>query len=284
MFADGVRLLGQPVLPLVSLVADLYLEGEAVSVAGVLAGLPGSLEVAGRVYDRPREALRGYRNILAGLEALRQPDRADVLVVDENDQLVDPETGLRALVIQNVLTRELERINSLLCAPCGCTLCCIGPDGSMAQEFFEIPLTEAEAERFSLRRCDCEASRARRSGDPEELMLDGSPFYRAEEPLLVRWRTGWSMILPKLSRCPNLEEQTGRCLVYDTRPEVCRRPQIFPYMVEPLEEDPERTPVYRIRRSLLAVTDCPYVAELAGEIRGYGEACGLQVVFNRNKV
>ena len=47
---------------------------------------------------------------------------------------------------QAVLRRELEEINSLLCGPCRCNLCCVGPEADMRQSFFEIPLSPAEIE------------------------------------------------------------------------------------------------------------------------------------------
>jgi Fe-S-cluster containining protein len=90
------------------------------------------------------------------------------------------------------------------------------------------------------------------------------------------------MILPKSSRCPHLEADNGRCLVYDNRPEVCRRPQIFPYILEKMAGEAER-PSYRLRNSLLAVIDCPYVALLQDEIAAYGAACELEVIFKQNK-
>ena len=88
--------------------------------------------------------------------------------------------------------------------------------------------------------------------------------------------------MPKSSHCPNLEAEQGRCLIYANRPEVCRRPQIFPYILEK-ETGSGPQPVYRLRNSLLAVVDCPYVSMLKDEIAAYGAACELDVIFTRNK-
>jgi Fe-S-cluster containining protein len=97
---------------------------------------------------------------------------------------------------------------------------------------------------------------------------------------MVHWQHGWSLILPRSSRCPNLAAD-GRCQIYSDRPEVCRRPQIFPYVLEPFTD--EAGPGWRIRRSLLAVLDCPYVRLLQDEIAGFAAASELDLVFRRNK-
>ena len=152
----------------------------------------------------------------------------------------------------------------------------------MDQLFFEIPLTDREADLFAVDRFDTEESRRKGPFDEDDLLCEGLPFYARTTPALVHWQKGWSLILPRQSRCPNLLD-SGQCRVYQDRPEVCRRPQIFPYMVERLEDNPERQPVYRIRQSLLAITDCPYVSILRDEIAEYAAASELQLVFNRNK-
>jgi len=282
-FARGLHLLNQPVMPLVSMLRFLYMTGDFATVAEVVAELPEPIETDKTVYEHPRALLSGYLDSLAGLEELKREIFQDVKVVDEEGNPVDPMTGGTALVLQKILAAELEHINSQLCSPCGCTLCCVGPDHDMEQEFFEIPLAAGELDMFPVVRHESEASRSRRAGDEDELLIDGQPFYRVAGPELVHWQSGWSLILPRGSRCPNLEEGTGRCMVYPERPDVCRRPQIFPYMVEPLDAGPDAKPAYRIRQSLLAITDCPYVGELRDEIAGYAAASELHMVFNRNK-
>ena len=196
---------------------------------------------------------------------------------------------------QRIMEAELEEINSRLCAPCHCRLCCIGPDTAMEQEFFEIPLQPSETELFALPRHDTSESRSRlaldsgldSTTDDGVLQVDGRPFYHGADadqcgtgtPELFHWRNGWSMILPKGSSCPALDEQNGRCGVYSERPQVCRRPQIFSYILEPLEENGK----YMQRNSLLAVTDCPYVQSLQEEISAYAAACELDLVLKVNK-
>lgn len=282
-FAGGKRLLGQPVMPLVSMLQFLFMTGPFVSIAEVIRELPEPIETDRACYEHPRELLQGYLDILIGLEMLKHEGCVDGTIVDENNNPVDPVTAGTALMGQQVLTRELEAINSQLCAPCGCTLCCTGPDQAMAQEFFEIPLSSGELKLFPVPSHDSEASRCRRSGSPDELMLEDRPFYLTRDPNLVHWQNGWSLIMPKGSSCPNLEVESGRCRVYVERPEVCRRPQIFAYMVEPYDADPDAGPSYRIRQSLLAITDCPYVSRLRDEIAEYAAASELHLVFNRNK-
>ena len=116
--------------------------------------------------------------------------------------------------------------------------------------------------------------------DLPPLQIDGQDFYHRCDMVLIHWRRGWSLILPQESRCPNLED-SGRCLVYPDRPDVCRRPQIFPYVLEPVEHRGQ--PAFRLRQSLLGVIDCPYVQQLQDEIAAFAAACELEMVFRHNK-
>ena len=279
-FAAGVRLLRQPVMPLVSMLQFLYLTGPFATVAEVIAELPEPIATDRTLYEEPRALLAAYLEILAGLERIKQDNTPAPAVVDEAGQPVDPLTAAAAMLQQQVLVAELERINSLLCGPCGCTLCCVGPEADMVQEFFEIPLAPDELDHFAAPRHDSAASRSRGSLDENELTIDGLSFYRLAGPRLVHWQSGWSLILPRQSHCPGLEPASGHCRVYATRPLVCRRPQIFPYMVEPLADG---RGTYRIRQSLLAITDCPYVRALRDEIGDYAAASGLNLILTRNK-
>jgi Fe-S-cluster containining protein len=110
------------------------------------------------------------------------------------------------------------------------------------------------------------------------LQVAGADFYQRPDPVLIRWQSGWSLVMPTGSQCPHLE-QSGRCHIYPDRPEVCRRPQIFPYMLEPIEDGA----AWRLRQCLLAVVDCPYVQLLQEEISTYAAACELEMIFRRNK-
>ena len=187
-------------------------------------------------------------------------------------------SALTALVSQRIMEDELGAINSALCGPCGCTLCCIGPDRTMKQEFFEIPLQDEEVDLFSIVRHDNPDIRSHQAMDDQALELEGKPFYKRSDPELFHWQHGWSLILPRKSSCPGLEEN-GRCRVYDNRPQVCRKPQIFSYVLEENEHQVQ----YRLRNSLLAVTDCPYVQVLQDEIAAYAAACELELVLKGNK-
>ena len=269
-------------MPLVGMVQFLFVTGPFDRVAGVIDELPEPIETDRAKYAHPGKLLSGYLAILSRLEELKNGTVQEISVVDEENNPVDVHTAHTAIIQQEVLKQELESINSMLCGPCGCTLCCVGPDENMAQEFFEIPLSASELDLFRVERFDSEESRGTSAYADDELMCDGQPFYRRSSPALFHWKSGWSLILPKQSRCSNLQEN-GQCNVYEDRPEVCRRPQIFPYMIEPLEEKPDGRKMYRIRQSLLAITDCPYVQALRDEIAEYAAASELQLVFNRNK-
>lgn len=277
---EGLALLHQPVLPLVGIVQFIYLTGDFASVQEVIAELPEEIETGYTCYRDPAGALAPYLDLLEPLTALKAGTPPSEQVIDADGQPVDAMTATGVLVAQRILTRELERINSLLCGPCGCTLCCVGPEPGMAQRYFEIPLRVEETGLFPIGRVDSPESRAQRIDHEPPLQADGRDFFDRSEPVLIRWRPGWSLVLPKESLCPNLEEG-GRCRVYPDRPQVCRRPQIFSYVVEPVEE--AEPSVFRLRQTLLAVVDCPYVQLLQDEIAAYAAACELELLFRRNK-
>lgn len=278
--AAGRDLLQRPLLPLVAMVRFLYLTGDFAAPAEVIKQLPADIKTNDAVYADAAADLRPYAPLFAPLVEVKEGRTPAARIVDTNGQSVDAVTAAAALVDQQVLTRELERINSLLCAPCACTLCCVGPEATMQQAFFEIPLAGVEPDRFAVERIDTQASRTHRADDEEPLPVDGRPFYERQAPVLVHWQHGWSLILPRASRCPNLAAD-GRCRIYPERPEVCRRPQIFPYVLEPFAD--EAGPGRRLRRSLLAVLDCPYVRLLQGEIATFAAASELDLVFRHNK-
>ena len=279
----GLRLLARPVLPLVSMVRFLFFTGEFATVAEVIAEMPEPIETPFATYAHPREILGRYAQPLKLLESVKAGGMPGTQVLTIAGEPVDAMTAVSSLCLQSILTEELEEINSLLCAPCGCDLCCVGPSSSMRQDFFEIPLRDAEVALFDIERCDTTVSRSHRSTDEEPLVTKNAPFYERTEPGLFHWQDGWSLILPKSSRCPQLEAENGRCLVYEDRPEVCRRPQIFPYIVEQMQDPNATESSYRLRNALLAVIDCPYVALLQEEIAAYAAASELEVIFKQNK-
>ena len=282
----GIDLLKQPVLPLVSMVQFMYqLGGPGTKVEEIVSAMTEPIETAYTIYPEPEGLLRPYLSQLQLLETLGTEQQAEELageVVDESGQAVDEVTAATGLINQRILETELEEINSLLCAPCHCQLCCIGPDKAMQQEFFEIPLQSTETELFHLPCHDTPESRNSLALDAQAdntpLLIKGRPFYHCSSPELIHWRNGWSMILPKESSCSALEEN-GRCAVYNERPQICRRPQIFSYILEPLEQGRK----YMIRNSLLAVTDCPYVQFLQDNIAAYAAACELDCILKANK-
>ena len=281
-FVEGINLLRQPIMPLVSMVQFLFMTGPFETIAEVIDELPEPIETDRTTYEHPRSLLSGYLDILAEFEKVKEGSFQVPTVVDEESNPVDPFTAGVAIIQQQLLTAELEKINSVLCGPCSCTLCCVGPERSMEQEFFEIPLGAGEIDLFGVSRCDNEASRHSLPLDEEELLWKDQPFYRVENPTVFHWKKGWSLILPKGSICPNLNDK-GQCRVYNDRPTVCRRPQVFPYMVEPLEGAEIDASTMRIRQSLLAVIDCPYVRDLQGEIADYSTASELHLLLKQNK-
>ena len=270
--------LSQPLLPLVGMVEFLFLTGAFPRVEEVVEELPRPIETPYAAYDDPQALLRPH---LATLGLFEEPEAADE-VVDEEERPLDQRSALSALVRQKILTDELEAINSALCAPCGCTLCCTGPGTDMQQEFFEIPLGRGEEDLFSVAREESGRSRSSHFGDSDGPTVEGRPFYEQSHPLLVHRRDGWGLILPRNTRCPQLDSR-GRCRIYPERPEVCRRPQIFPYVLEKVSVPGRDRPRYRLRNCLLAVVDCPYVRAHKDAIAAYAAASELEMIFRRNK-
>jgi Fe-S-cluster containining protein len=299
-FAQGLSRLKKPVLPLVHMVQFLYLTGPFEKIAEVLPRLTKSVELEGILYEKPHELLLPYTSLLQEFEVLkgaRKPAADLPFIVNEKDVPVAKRQALELWIKQQILARELETINSLLCGPCGCVLCCTGPNsrfdaasgfkGRMRQEFFEIPLTESEIELFALPRIDTEDTRKMTAQADPPLHLEQAPFYRHGMGL-YHWQNGWSLILSEGSACPQLSADTKKCLVYAKRPEVCRKPQIFAYILEKTgamakRSDGATIPVYMARNKVLAVWDCPYVRKFQDAIGAYAEMGGLEPVFRKSK-
>ena len=286
-FQEGIRLLKHPVMPLVRIVQFLFLTGSFEKVSEILDELNEPVETETATYENPGEMLRPFLAAMEPLHLLKNPQPTDYLILDENlEQLGDME-ALDLWVCQQVLNQELERINSLLCGPCGCTLCCVGPGPEMTQDFFEIPLSQEEITLFDLPRIDSDKSRQHDPYSDKSFLVAGKQFH--ETPSAVyHWQHGWGLILPKDSSCPNLDTTSGGCTIYPKRPEVCRKPQIFPYALERAgehdrQEEKARQKAYIRRGKLLAVWDCPYVQLLQEEIAAYAQMCGLETVFKQNK-
>ena len=296
----GISLLTHPILPLVDMVQFLYLTGSFETIAKVLEEMKESIEIKGSVYENPRQLLAPYVEILQDFEVVKGQRKLPYIfpfIVNEKEE---PQARLKSLelwVKQRVLTKELEALNSILCEPCGCVLCCTGPDSGfdeaagytkkMQQDFFEIPLHKKEVELFELQKVDTDQSRSLTAQSATALVIDSTPFYK-HDIAMYHWQNGWSLILPRGSVCPQLETGSKRCRVYAKRPDVCRRPQIFPYIVEEQAEkakrgDGTRVPVYMARNKILAVWDCPYVREYYDEIVAYAERSMLEPVFRKSK-
>ncbi|MDX1776465.1 MAG: YkgJ family cysteine cluster protein [Desulfobulbales bacterium] len=300
-FAEGLSLLKRPVLPLVNMVQFLYLTGPFATIEDVLARLTKAVELAGIRYGNPQETLKPYADILKEFAVLKGKKKLTAslpFIVDEKNEPVAKRQALELWIKQHVLSRELERINSLLCKPCGCVLCCTGPNsefdeasgykGVMKQEYFEIPLEESEADLFALPRVDTPDSRSATARSEPPLQIDNAPFYK-QKMALYHWKNGWGLILPAGAVCPQLAADTKRCTVYEKRPQVCRKPQIFAYILEKTPDTAKRSdgvliPVYMARSKVLAVWDCPYVRKFQDEIGAYAEMGGLEPVFKKSKI
>jgi len=292
---EGLRLLKHPVLPLFRMVQFLFLTGTFDRVEEIVEQLVEPIETNAATYDDPVAFLTPFLPVMEGIETLKKEEgQAIPLIVDEHDKPVNRFTAIESWMGQQILTMELEKINSLLCGPCDCVLCCVGPDyetasgagRQMEQEFFEIPLIEAETALFELPRLDNEQTRSVTANSEPPLQSADRPFYE-QGPAIYNWQNGWTMILPRKSRCPQLDGQKHTCRIYQQRPAVCRRPQIFPYLLEKSNADANgnqaNAAVHVARNKLLAVWDCPYVREFKQEIAAYAEACRLEPVFMENK-
>jgi Fe-S-cluster containining protein len=294
---EGLRLLHHPVLPLFRIVQFIYLTGPFDRVEQVIAQFTEPVETKTATYEDPAAILAPYLPIMKGIEPLKNTEgHAVPLIVDEQDKPVNRFSAMESWIGQQILEMELEKINSLLCGPNACVLCCVGPDYGLAgdagrqmtQDFFEIPLAAEETALFELPKRESAETRGRTANMEPVLQVDGRPFYE-QGPAIYHWRNGWTMILPARWACPQLDDQRRTCRIYPRRPAVCRRPQIFAYLIEksaaqgrdnrPQEPDP----VYVTRHKLLAVWDCPYVRGFKEEIAAYAAACGLEPVFMENK-
>lgn len=297
----GVELLKRPLVPLTFLVSGLFLTTKLPSIEAALDKLKENITLDGVFYDNPRAVLKDYLEVLEPYERIKKGElkTRERLIVDSREKPLDIFAGIILEIKQEMMRRELGHINSAFCGQHHCTVCCQGPLEEEENTFFELPLTQEETALFTLPRIDTAATRSTTAMAEPPLAMDGQPFY-AVTPALYRWRQGWSLILTRGSFCPNLDQGSGRCLVYERRPEVCRLPQIFPVVLEKVY-DPEA--VQRItsasglaisdlkdqdhysvvQEKILAVWDCPYVQEHQEEIIRFAELSSLEPVFRRNK-
>lgn len=283
-FQAGLDRLAQPVLPLIRLVQLLFLTGPFTTVNEVVSELNEPIETAVR-YEDPAKAMAPYLDLMGEFERLKAPSPARYTILDETGDPLPAMEAIDLWVAQQVVTRELEAINSLLCGPCHCALCCIGPSPELRQVFFEIPLDAAETSLFALPQIDSPTTRGLTSDSEPPLLVEGRTFHD-QGPAIYRWRSGWSMVLPRNTTCPHLQTSQA-CAIYPSRPQVCRRPQIFAYVLDLAQEcDVSRdsaTPTFHPQGKILAIWDCPYVKRFQNEIAAYAELCELEPIFKENK-
>ena len=300
IFAQGLERLKKPVMPLVNMVQFLYLKGPFASIEEVLSRLTKSVELEGLEYENPQQSLRPYEIFLQEFEVLKGGKRLSAslpFIVNEKQEPVAKRQALELWIKQQILEQELEPINSMLCEPCGCVLCCTGPNsefdeaagykGRMKQKFFEIPLAENETDLFAAERIETEQSRAKTAQSEPSLQIKQVPFYE-HNTALYHWANGWSLILPEGEACPHLLPDIRKCRIYMKRPAVCRKPQIFAYVLEKTADTAKRSdgaliPVYMARSKVLAIWDCPYVRKFQDLIGAYAEMSGLEPVFKKSK-
>lgn len=284
-FHAGLQKLASPVLPLVRLVQLLYLTGPFEKVSDVLSELNEPVDMAVR-YESPQAMLAPYLKIMEEFHRLKTHQKCEYKILNESEEELGLFEAIDTWVAHQVLMKELEEINSQLCAPSNCILCCVGPDESQEQLFFEIPLLEGEKDLFPVNHFDDDGLRKLSPYSDPSPAVNGKRFYE-KEASIYRWQSGWSLILPRLSHCPRLISK--KCSIYLERPDVCRRPQVFSYVVERSQQYDEKNngqvvKAYVERKKILAVWDCPYVKKFKNEIAQYAELCELGPVFKENKV
>lgn len=273
----------RPLWPLFELASRLYLISPYDDMEGLARELPDHFDVSGITYDNPSALIGLIPGVFDRLILIKRR-RDDISLPDiknEDGESLSPFDAMISLTKQKVLEYELEVINSVLCGPCGCTLCCTGPDLSARQEFFEIPLLDKELSLFKLPVVDIHDSHAKTAYSEPELEIGGVPFYK-RPAAIYHWSNGYSLILPRMTRCPHLDG-SGACGIYSKRPMVCKKPQIFPLVIEKLSGPQDAEERYVRRDTLLAIWDCPYVKRLKDEIIAYAGHCNLTCIFKENK-
>lgn len=288
-------MLESPAWPLCNMAIMLFLTGPYSDFSQLIGDMPEDIDIASITYPDPAKILTKHMDLLNIFETFKPPgsdetsdtrgkkpsgcargQQEQIRVFSDSGKELEPFEAISAMTKQGILDRELGMLNSFLCGPCGCTLCCTGPEQDAEQDFFEIPLSSAETALFDLPVIDSEKSRKTDPYSADPLLIHGKPFYYSN-PAMYRWHTGWSMILTRNSSCPALSTD-GSCTVYQSRPLVCRKPQIFAYVLEKAGN-----PDYTLRNNLLAVWDCPYVRHLEDEITRYAALNETGLIFRGNK-
>lgn len=259
----------------------LYLASPYETWEGLLKALPEGLETDEVIYETPARRLTAIKWPAPWYDTLKHGQNTQGLhqvVLNERNEPLNVFSAVLCLMKQHVMQTELETINSLFCSSMDCSLCCEGPKAAAVQEFFEIPLQPEELSLFKLKAIE---TPFRGDFDPysaDTFQIDGKPFYLLP-PAVYHWRHGYSLILTKGALCPHLSANK-RCNIYEKRPDVCKRPQIFAYVIE---QQPDRSDILMERNTLLAITDCPYVRLLEKELERYAVLNEVTLLLKPNK-
>jgi Fe-S-cluster containining protein len=302
MEESGIQLLKRPVTPLMSFLTSTFFAEDYQDIGQLMNEIPESLTIKGVTYEDAKQVFADYLDILQRQNILKDKTRnpkVGRIVVDLDMRLVEPQKSLIYIVKHAVITREIKRINSLLCSQYDCVECCRGPHDDHQDYFFELPLSGSEIYSFNVPTIDSRYSRSTYPYAEPSPCFDGKEFY-LHPPALYYWKKGWSLILGKETYCPNLNVNKGMCTIYEKRPEVCRLPQIFPLVLD-RHYDPEAVAklsgahglkrsdlkdednIYVGHNALLGIVDCPYVREFQSEIVDYAVLSGLKPFFKRSK-
>jgi hypothetical protein len=285
---QGIERLKQPILPLAKLAMLLYLTGPFTLMDEVLAELNEPLETGPGSYNEPGLMLKPYLPHLKKFELIKKPgseQSTDISILNPENEPVELFEALDLIISHEIIKQELEQINSLLCGPCKCTICCTGPEKDSKKLFFELPLGSKELKFFDIPNIKTQESKQTSSLTEPPLIILDQPFYHNPRAI-YHWKTGTSLVLPPDSCCPNLDLSSFGCKIYPDRPDTCRRPQIFSYLLENTTNNQLKPGAssYIARHKLLAIWDCPYVKELKELISSYGQYCELETIFKENKV
>lgn len=276
----GLQHLKTPLWPLTKLCILLYLTSPYQTWEELLQALPQELSVDNTIYKAPASKLTPLHLNTQWLGLLKNGKNSTELptVVNERNDILDMFSTVLCLIKQHVMQMELETVNSLFCSSMKCSLCYEGPKSNAIQEFFEIPLQPKELSLFTLKIVETPFQGGFDPYSTDTFQIDGKPFYLLP-PAIYHWRHGYSLILPKGAVCQHLS-QNMRCNIYEKRPDVCKRPQIFAYV---MEQPPNKPHIAIERNTLLAVTDCPYVRMLENELERYAVLNEVTLMLKPNK-
>ena len=225
LFATGAAMLANPTLPLVRIVQMPYITGPFKRIARF------SMNSTNRWRWRPAPTLIPKR---CSCPILKTCNCSSSLNIPGRRSRWTASNRLNFWVAQRILARELENINSLLCGPCDCQLCCLGPSGEMGQVFLRAP---------------CKSKKTTCSAFP------GSTPKKAGKPTSMPSRSFWRKA--RRSFRPLRPCITGR----KTGVSFCRKAAPAPTLSEPAADAryirTGRTPADGHRFSLMRWNDSP---------------------------